>query len=79
MSQHENSTVQTNSKVVIWVTKYKQYFPELCPASNYAYLTYLFWYFFFHGSKALRDPGNHILEASWLPKLDDRLLHSGEN
>jgi len=38
MSQHENAAVQTNIKAVIWVTKYKQYFPELCSLSNYAYL-----------------------------------------
>jgi len=32
----------TKVKVVIWVTKYKQYFPELC--STYAYLLYLYFF-----------------------------------
>jgi hypothetical protein len=73
-------TQPTKSTFLIWATKYKQYFPELCPASNYAYLTHLVWFFFFFNvAKALRDPGHLIFEASSSPKLDDRLLYSGED
>jgi hypothetical protein len=47
IKQHENSTAQTNIKVVIWITKYKLInFPELFLDSNYTYLMHLFWYIF---------------------------------
>ena len=47
INQHEISTVHTNIKVVIWITKYKQInFPELFLDSNYTYLMHLFRYIF---------------------------------
>jgi len=63
ISQHENSTVHANIKVVSCITKCKQ--DKLSRvASNSTSFTYLFWYFFY-GFTALVGLGLLIIEALW--------------
>jgi len=63
ISQHENSTVHPNIKVVSWITECKQ--DKLSRvASNSTSITYLFWYFFY-GLTASVGLGLLIFEALW--------------
>ena len=67
-SQHENSTVHTNIKVISWVTKYKQCnkLPKLFMSCLKLYLCVPFMAFSVHGSTAIVGLGLLIFGASWL-------------